>query len=198
MDMVFLLIVLCLHVECLKLYFLGHLNLEKIHFWTRKINPKIFPYTEPFSSFPLPRIFCYVFWDYKINIRLMSKKLRIQEWNRKSKFAKQNLPDRKNVTSLRHMYFYKYIRLHVMLCMFLTQQYIVNIFMCYMKFKPIFKKRCLLLSPIDNCLSLVVSEAVFKTRFQCNIFSGRWFKEILIGIWGSDKGKERQPKKNIS
>lgn len=57
-----------------------------------------------------------------------------------------------------------------MLCMFLTQQYIVNIFMCYMKFKPILTKRCLLLSPIDNCLSLVVSEAVFKTRFQCNIF----------------------------
>lgn len=45
--------------------------------------------------------------------------------------------------------------------------------MCYMKFKPILKKRFLLLSPINNCLSLVLSEAGLKTRFQCNILSGR-------------------------
>ena len=53
------------------------------------------------------------------------------KWNRISNFAKQNLPDRKNVRNLRDIYFYKYIKLCVILCKVLIQQNIVNMIMLY-------------------------------------------------------------------
>lgn len=199
--MVFLLTLLCLHVECLKLYFLGHLKLEKIQFW-KKIKRNlslcwvIFLLLSPQDFFVT--FFCFVlfFSDYRISICLMSKKLRTQEWN---EMEYQTLLNKTGIMlGIWDIYIFINISNYVWYYMFLIEQYIVNIIMCYMKFKPIKKKRFLLLSPINNCLSLVLSEAGLKTRFQCNILSGRWFQEILGGVWGSDKGEERQSIKIFS
>lgn len=85
-HMVFLLTLFCLHVECLKLYFIRPSKSRKDPILKKEKKKKIFPYAESFSSFCLPRIFCYIFLfcffsDYRISICLMSKKLRTQEWN---------------------------------------------------------------------------------------------------------------------
>lgn len=114
-DMVVLLTVLCFHVECLKLYFLGQRNLEKIHFWTRQNLKQNFPYTELFSSFPLPRYFFPP--DYKINTCLMSKNLESRNKVENESLLRDTYQSGR-IEQFGHTYFYEYIRLHVMWCMF--------------------------------------------------------------------------------
>lgn len=148
---------------------------RKIHFRSRNKPPNIFPYTEPLSFFS-PGFFvtfCFDFADYKINIYLMSKK-----YESRNEIENRTVP---NHTYQRG----RMLQVEIYIC---NAMYAFNptvhskpIYVLY-KVQAHLKKRFLIFSPINSCLSLVFLEAVFKTRFQCNILSGRWFQEILVGV----------------